>query len=146
MISKFKKLLQSAVKAVQPEQKKVDELEAPAGSVGPSHFSHGISPYGKIPEKNIYRTVPAPVVQKEDPWFSTPTRTEKQIDYMEKEMEVKQQEEQRRIEQGGEPEDIHERIYQIATRSWNTVKESQGGSENFQEGGWNSGNGMGQFR
>ena len=42
-----------------------------------------------------------------------------------------------------ESEDIHQKMYDIATQNWNTVSESQGGSENFQEGpgGWNSGNG-----
>ena len=39
-------------------------------------------------------------------------------------------------------------MYEMATKNWNTVKETQGGSENFQEnhGGWNSGTGMGQYR
>ena len=39
-------------------------------------------------------------------------------------------------------------MYEKATKNWNTVKETQGGSENFQEGsgGWNSGTGMGQYR
>ena len=34
-------------------------------------------------------------------------------------------------------------MYEIATKNWNTVAETQGGSENFQEGpgGWKSGNG-----
>ena len=46
-----------------------------------------------------------------------------------------------------ESEDIHQKMYDIATQNWNTVSESQGGSENFQEGpgGWNSGTGHNQF-
>ena len=38
-------------------------------------------------------------------------------------------------------------MYEIASKNWNTVAETQGGSENFQSGpgGWNSGTGMGQF-
>ena len=44
-------------------------------------------------------------------------------------------------------ENIHQKMYEIATKNWTTVGETQGGSENFHEGpgGWNSGNGMGQF-
>ncbi len=46
-----------------------------------------------------------------------------------------------------ESDDIHQKMYEIASKNWSTVAETQGGSENFQSGpgGWNSGNGMGQF-
>ena len=96
-----------------------------------------------------YTGVPAPAYLKDDPWFGSPVYSEKQKDYMEIETEMKiQEEEQQRQEAGVEPEDIHQRMYEIATKSWNTVLETQGGSENFHEGpgGWNSGNGMGQFQ
>jgi hypothetical protein len=61
---------------------------------------------------------------------------------------MKMQEEKRREEAGEEPENIHQLMYEMATKNWNTVAETLGGSENFQEGpgGWNSGNGMGQFQ
>ena len=38
-------------------------------------------------------------------------------------------------------------MYELASKNWNTVSETQGGSENFHEGpgGWTSGNGMRQF-
>jgi len=66
---------------------------------------------------------------------------------MEMEFEMKKREDQQRKETTKEPEDIHQKMYEIATKSWNTVAETQGGSENFHEGpgGWNSGTGMGQF-
>ena len=50
-----------------------------------------------------------------------------------------------------EPENIHQMMYERASKYWGTWKEeiqSPGGSENFQSGpgGWNSGNGMAQFK
>ena len=42
----------------------------------------------------------------------------------------------------------HQRMYEMATKSWNTIDEYTGGSENLQEGpgGWTSGNGWGQMK
>ena len=133
------------------DEYKVDcaELEAPIHECGPSHFSHGYSPYGNIPEENRYTGVPAPVVLSNDSWFGDVTyKSQKQEDYMEKETEMKMQEQKRREEAGEEPENIHQLMYDIATKNWYAVAETQGGSENFHEGpgGWNSGNGMGQFQ
>ena len=95
-----------------------------------------------------YTGIPAPTYLSEDPWFGSPVYSEKQKDYMEMETEMKIREEQRSKELSVESEDIHQKMYEIATKSWNTVAETQGGSENFHEGpgGWNSGNGMGQFQ
>ena len=98
---------------------------------------------------NHYTGVPAPAYLDDDDWFGpAPVRSQKQLDYMERETEIKVQEEQHREEMGGEPDNIHDLMYQIASKNWNTVVESQGGSENFHQGpgGWNSGNGMGQFK
>ena len=77
-----------------------------------------------------------------------PTLTEKQIDYMAQEAEIKMAEEHQRSEQTCESHNIHAKMYEIATKNWTTVAETQGGSENFQEGpgGWNSGTGANQFR
>ena len=91
-----------------------------------------------------YIGVPAPVYLEDDPWFGpAPIRSEKQLDYMEQETFIKQQQQQHQETHSVESEDIHQKMYDIATQNWNTVSESQGGSENFQEGpgGWNSGNG-----
>jgi hypothetical protein len=93
-----------------------------------------------------YTGVPAPAYLEDDPWFGpAPVRTKKQLDYMEQETKIK--EEEKRFKTSCESHDIHQRMYEIATKNWNTVGESQGGSENFQEGpgGWNSGNGFNQF-
>ena len=95
-----------------------------------------------------YTGVPAPVVLSNDSWFGEVTyKSQKQLDYMEKETEMKRQERERNF--SVEPDDIHQRMYEIATKNQNTTLQLNppGGSENFHEGpgGWNSGNGMGQF-
>ena len=96
-----------------------------------------------------YIGTPAPAYLEDDPWFgSAPTPTEKQMDYMVQEAEIKMAEEQQRSEKTCESHDIHAKMYEIATQNWTTVAETQGGSENFQEGpgGWNSGTGINQFQ
>ena len=95
-----------------------------------------------------YTGVPAPVVLSNDSWFGDVTyKSQKQLDYMEKETEMKRQEREQNF--SVEPDDIHQKMYEIATKNQNTTLQLNplGGSENFHEGpgGWNSGNGMGQF-
>ena len=91
-----------------------------------------------------YTGVPAPAYLPDDDWFGpAPIRSEKQIDYMERETEYKMQEEQKRQESGGEPDNIHELMYQMSMSSGETTiqRDPIGGSETFQEGpgGWQSG-------
>ena len=96
-------------------------------------------------DKEPYVGVVAPVYLEDDPWFGPASvRTEKQWDYMEQETIVKMQEEMQNTEVTCESEDIHQKMYEIATKNWTTVKQTQGGSENFQEGpgGWSSGTGI----
>jgi len=86
--------------------------------------------------------IPAPAYLKDDPWFGpAPLPTENQRDYMEQETKIKREEQEFKSEQTCESEDIHAKMYEIATQNWTTVEETQGGSENFQEGpsGWKSG-------
>ena len=95
-----------------------------------------------------YTGVPAPVVLSNDSWFGDVTyKSQKQEDYMERETEMKMQEQKRREEAGEEPENIHELMYELATKNQSTTLhiDPPGGSENFHEGpgGWNSGNGWG---
>ena len=104
-------------------------------------------------EEEPYVGVPAPILNPVDEWFASPygcssAITEKQQDYMVQEAEIKMVEEQERSEKTCESHDIHAKMYEIATKNWTTVAETQGGSENFQEGpgGWNSGTGLGQFQ
>jgi len=89
-------------------------------------------------DEEPYVGIPAPAYLEDDPWFGpAPIRSEKQLDYMEQETIVKQEEEERRQEYKGEPCNMHQLMYEMATSNWNTVKETQGGSENFQGGSEN---------
>ena len=90
-----------------------------------------------------YVGVPAPAYLEDDPWFGpAPERTEKQLDYMEKETHIKQQQYQE-THTSVESEDIHQKMYEIATQNSPTTIQLNppGGSENV----WMSGTGMGQF-
>jgi hypothetical protein len=133
---RFKELVKNVVqKILTPPVEKVKE-EPPACTVK---------------QKKEHKTVPAPVVISEDSWFSKPIKSEKAIEYE----TVKLMEDQKKKEEfesgpKKEPDNIHEVLYNMATKSQKTTLhiDPPGGSENFQSGpgGWNSGNGMNQFR
>ena len=96
-----------------------------------------------------YIGVPAPAYLEDDPWFGpAPTLTEKQQEYLQQEATERLHQDIREEKKTCESEDIHAKMYEIATQNWTTVAETQGGSENFQEGpgGWNSGTGINQFQ
>ena len=88
-----------------------------------------------IPEQSSYVGVPAPILNPVDDWFSSPygffysAITERQKDYMERETEMKRQEQEKNS--SVEPEDIHQKMYEIAT---------QNNSINIDHG-WQSGTG-----
>jgi len=92
-------------------------------------------------QDKAYVGVPAPILNPVDEWFSSsygcpgPAITEKQKDYMEQETVMKQQEKNSSIE----PENIHQVMYEMATRSGATTVQLDpiGGSENFQGGSEN---------
>ena len=136
MIKKFKALIEKVIAKPVKEEKiecAIDEEVVDCGEM----------------DSPPYIGIPAPAYLEDDLWFgAAPVRTEKQMDYMEQEAEIKMAEEQQRSEQTCESHDIHAKIYEIATQNWTTVAETQGGSENFQEGpgGWNSGTGLAQFK
>jgi hypothetical protein len=99
-------------------------------------------------EQEPYTGVPAPAYLEYDSWFSPPVYSEKQITIKEAYEHAVADNQILHETVGSEPQDIHEKIYQIATGNWNTVdetKETIGGSENYHTGpgGWNSGNGWG---
>ena len=105
----------------------------------------------EMDEEPSYTGVPAPVVLSNDSWFGDVTyKSQKQEDYMERETEMKMQEQKRREEAGEEPENIHQLMYELATKNQSTTLhiDPPGGSENFHEGpgGWNSGNGWGVLK
>ena len=97
-------------------------------------------------EETPYTGIPAPDYLQDDPWFSAPVLSEKQVTY--KEAHEQAVAEQQILDESaeGESSDIHQKLYDLATANWNTVAQAQyqGGSENFHEGpgGWNSGNGF----
>ncbi|MEK9894470.1 MAG: hypothetical protein VW454_05880 [Pelagibacteraceae bacterium] len=104
-----------------------------------------------LEDEEPYVGVPAPAYLKEDEWFGAPPEyTEKQKEYMEMETEMKRQEFEQTF--SAESEDIHQRMYEIATESQKTTVHLNppGGSENFHGGnngyGWMSGTGMNQFQ
>ena len=90
-----------------------------------------------------YIGVPAPKYLKEDEWFGPPVISDKSQDYMEKETEIKKQEEENRQYWTNESEDIHQEMYDLATNTGKTTVQLDpvGGSETFQEG-WQSGSGL----
>ena len=92
-------------------------------------------------QDKAYVGVPAPVLTPVDDWFSGSYGfateipiTEKQKDYMERENEMKMAEDQSK-----EPDNIHQLMYEIATKSGATTIQLDpiGGSENFQGGSEN---------
>ena len=102
--------------------------------------------------------IPAPKVLQDDPWFGpAPVMSAKQEEYLamcaqcEAEKLLIPQSEDRQTK---EVDNIHEVIYNIATKHGKTTTQLDpmpplgGGSENFQSGpgGWQSGTGYAQFR
>ena len=92
-------------------------------------------------QDKAYVGVPAPVLTPVDDWFSGSYGfateipiTEKQKDYMERENEMKIAEDQSK-----EPDNIHQLMYEMATKSGATTIQLDpiGGSENFQGGSEN---------
>ena len=90
-------------------------------------------------EEPAYTGVPAPVYLENDEWFGTAVVSEKSQDYMIRETEIKQQESENRQYWTNEPEDIHQVMYEMATKSGATTLQLDpiGGSENFQGGSEN---------
>jgi hypothetical protein len=88
---------------------------------------------------NYYTGVPAPAYLEDDKWFGTAVVSEKGQDYMVQETEIKQQEAENRQYWTKEPEDIHQVMYEMATKSGATTVQLDpiGGSENFQGGSEN---------
>ena len=92
-------------------------------------------------QDKAYVGVPASVLTPVDDWFSGSYGfateipiTEKQKDYMERENEMKMAEDQSK-----EPDNIHQLMYEMATKSGATTLQLDpiGGSENFQGGSEN---------
>ena len=100
-----------------------------------------------IEEEKPYIGIPAPAYLEDDPWFPAPVLSEKQMSYKEAHEQAVAEQQILDESETKESADIHQKLYEAASKNWTTVLESQGGSENFQEGpgGWMSGTGYGQF-
>jgi|TARA_Y100000015_G_C2373622_1_gene81348 hypothetical protein len=125
MISKFKALINKAL----PKKFKEEKVECA--------IDEDIVECSEM-DSPSYTGVPAPAYLEYDEWFDVPTYSEKQLDYMEHEYEVKRQDREENF--SVEPDNIHELMYDMATESQSTTLyiDPPGGSENFQEG-WQSG-------
>ena len=96
-------------------------------------------------QEKAYVGVPAPILNPVDDWFSSPygfavpAITQKQKDYMAQEAEIKKQEEENRQYWTKESANIHQEMYDLATKSGATTIQLDpiGGSENFQGGSEN---------
>ena len=92
-------------------------------------------------EEEPYVGIPAPTLTPVDDWFSGPygCPTEKQQDYMAQEAEIKKQEAENRQYWTKESANIHQEMYDLATKSGATTLQLDpiGGSENFQGGSEN---------
>ena len=92
-------------------------------------------------EEEPYVGIPAPTLTPVDDWFSGPygCPTEKQQDYMTQEAEIKKQEAENRQYWTKESANIHQEMYDLATKSGATTVQLDpiGGSENFQGGSEN---------
>ena len=108
-----------------------DKLEAPIQECGPGHFTQG---YGS------FVGVPAPRVLKEDEWFGPAPVSDANMDYMEREYQAFKQDAMNYYgQETKEPENIHEVMYEMATKNVATTLQLDpiGGSENFQGGSEN---------
>ena len=90
-----------------------------------------------------YIGVVAPVVLPDDPWFGSAPKTKKQMTYIQEQLyQEEMQQKCMSVEGSGrvkEPENIHQVMYEMATKSGATTVQLDpiGGSENFQGGSEN---------
>jgi hypothetical protein len=102
-------------------------------------------------EKEPYTGIPAPPYLAEDPWFPNVVLSDKQMTI--KEAHDAAVADNQILAEGDdgvvESPDIHQKLYEIATKGGQTTvqRDPIGGSETFQggPGGWMSGTGLGQF-
>ena len=98
----------------------------------------GVIAKPKVQSQSSYIGVPAPVILSDDAWFGAATKTEKVVEHVKQQEEVRQQK-LAEEPKSKEPENIHQKMYEMATRSGSTTIQLNpiGGSENFQGGSEN---------
>ena len=125
-------ILKAIKKLLKPKltEKEITRIEAPVAECGPGHLTQG---YGFV-------GVPAPKVLKNDPWFGEPVKSEKQLEYE----HINDDPHDGwwlcpEWQDPKEPENIHEVMYDMATKCGKTTTQLDpvGGSENFQGGSEN---------
>ena len=105
------------------------ELEAPLFECGTSEYTQGYGWFGG------HKTVPAPDILTDDPWFEDAVISDMNKDYMELEHEAFKAE-AHKFYGTKEPENIHQLMYEIATKNCNHTTAvwydvgNVGGSEN----------------
>ena len=89
-------------------------------------------------KEESYTGVPAPDMLIVDPWFGPAVISDLNKDYMEQETLAKQQEQETQSD-SVESDNIHQEMYEMATKSGATTLQLDpiGGSENFQGGSEN---------
>ena len=125
-------ILKAIKKLLKPKltEKEITRIEAPVAECGPGHLTQG---YGFV-------GIPAPKVLKNDPWFGEPVKSEKQLEYEHINDDPHDGWWLRpEWQDPKEPENIHEVMYDMATRCGKTTTQLDpvGGSENFQGGSEN---------
>ena len=134
MIKRFTSLIKSTVKSMTAENEvecAVDDQVVPCNTLSS--------------QTQNYTGVPAPAVLEDDPWFGSAPKSDKQKEYQEATERLHEDIRKEKESETIESENIHQEMYEMSTKNWNTVdetKQSMGGSENI----WNSGTGMGQYR
>ena len=129
--------IKEAIKGILGIEKKIDEEDIECA------IDENVVDCTKM-EEEPYVGVSAPILNPVDEWFASPygcssAITEKQQDYMVQEAEIKKQEDENRQYWTKEPENIHQVMYEMATKSGATTVQLDpiGGSENFQGGSEN---------
>jgi hypothetical protein len=125
-------ILKAIKKLLKPKltEKEITRIEAPVAECGPGHLTQG---YGFV-------GIPAPKVLKNDPWFGEPVKSEKQLEYEHINDDPHDGWWLRpEWQDPKEPDNIHEVMYDMATRCGKTTTQLDpvGGSENFQGGSEN---------
>jgi hypothetical protein len=125
-------ILKAIKKLLKPKltEKEITRIEAPVAECGPGHLTQG---YGFV-------GIPAPVILPDDPWFGpSPIKSKKQMTHEEMLEYDVLKEDVHTIQETKEPDNIHEVMYDMATRCGKTTTQLDpvGGSENFQGGSEN---------
>ena len=75
---------------------------------------------------NYYTGIPAPAYLENDPWFPAPVLSEKQMTYKEAHEQAVAEQQILDESENKESADIHQKLYEAATKSWTTVTENLG--------------------